>query len=501
MRTFIAAGVAALVCTACFGPPVSTPATRVTQESPIFVPPPANKVDILFMVDNSLSMDAMQAELRARFGSFLSVFDGLAANGIYPDLHIGVVTSDYGAGDKAKAGGCDASPGGQRGLLQAIGGAASGCSGPSGAPFIKYAYSDTGPTDNLPSGQSLAETFTCMATVGSRGCGFEHQLESVYAALTNVSENAGFLRDDAILAVVFVTNEDDGSAPPTAKIYEDDVALGGTHGAYDTFRQTRYGIACGSPLAEPPYAASMGPLVGCEPAPDLAGEMIGEEYDVSRYTTLFTQPKKRGGIKRDPMQQVILVGLDGPAMPVEVVTVRASSGSGVPPDVGYVNCSPVDGTSCVVRVQHVCQNAVQPAFFADPGVRLHSVITSAMNNVEASICGDDITRAPDFSGVLQKVADAIGRSLRPACVPALLSDSEHPDCVVEDVTVDDNGNDQITEIPRCDLAMGRFPCWRIEDKAACKDLSPQSLGVTIDRNGMDPPADAAQRVFCSTVAN
>jgi len=46
----------------------------------------------------------------------------------------------------------------------------------------------------------------------------------------------------------------------------------------------------------------------------------------------------------------------------------------------------------------------------------------------------------------------------------------------------------------------RFAC-RIEDKAACKDLSPQSLGVTIDRNGMDPPADAAQRVFCSTVAN
>ena len=103
--------------------------------------------------------------------------------------------------------------------------------------------------------------------------------------------------------------------------------------------------------------------------------------------------------------------------------------------------------------------------------------------------------------VLIDVANRIGQSLRPACIPALLSDSEHPDCVVEDVTVDDNGMDQIHEIPRCDLAMGSFPCWRVEDKAACKDLSPQSLGVTIDRNGVDPPADAAQRVFCSTVAN
>jgi len=301
---------------------------------------------------------------------------------------------------------------------------------------------------------------------------------------------------------VFVTNEDDGSAPPSTKIYENDVAAGAPHGAYDTYRQTRYGIACGAPLAGPPYAASVGPLLGCEPAPDLAGEMIGEEYDVSRYTTLFTQPKKRGGIKRDPTNQVIVVGLDGPHEPVQIVTVRASSGTGVPPDVAYVSCSPVDGVNCLVRVQHSCQNIVQPAFFADPAVRLHDVIASVgRKGFESSICGEDITKTPDFSQVLGDVAKAIGQGLQPACIPAILSDSEHPDCVVEDVVVDDNGNDQITEIPRCDLAMGRFPCWRVEDKAACKDSSPQSLGVTIDRNGADPPADAAQRVFCSTVAN
>ena len=63
MRICIAAVVAAAACTACFDPPVATPQTRVTQETPIRVPQnPQNKVDILFMVDNSLSMDAMQAE-------------------------------------------------------------------------------------------------------------------------------------------------------------------------------------------------------------------------------------------------------------------------------------------------------------------------------------------------------------------------------------------------------------------------------------------------------
>lgn len=203
------------------------------------------------------------------------------------------------------------------------------------------------------------------------------------------------------------------------------------------------------------------------------------------------------------MSQVILVGLDGPPAPVEVVTVRASSGAGTPPDVGYVSCSPVDGKSCLVRVQHVCQNPVAPAFFADPGVRLHAVIGAAPpgNAFEASICGDDPTRPPDFSQTLETVAERIGHGFLPACIPALLSDSEHPDCVVEDVTVNDDGSENVSEIPRCDLAMGAFPCWLVEDKPACKDSSPQSLGVTIERNGVDPPADATLRVFCSTLAN
>src|SRR3954470_14473657 len=52
------------------------------------------KVDLLLMIDNSTSMDAMQSELRARFAGFLQVFHQLAAMGTFVDLHIGVVTSD-----------------------------------------------------------------------------------------------------------------------------------------------------------------------------------------------------------------------------------------------------------------------------------------------------------------------------------------------------------------------------------------------------------------------
>ena len=52
-----------------FGPPFS-----ISQNA-------TNKMDILFMVDNSTSMDAMQTELRTRFPSFVQPFVDLAKSG------------------------------------------------------------------------------------------------------------------------------------------------------------------------------------------------------------------------------------------------------------------------------------------------------------------------------------------------------------------------------------------------------------------------------------
>src|SRR5206468_5214964 len=96
-----------------------------------------NKVDILFMVDNSNSMDAMQAELRKKFPQFFQVFSKLAQEGTLADLQIGVVTSDFGAGATG-APGCMPSPGGQQGKLQGIGAVANKCIGakPTATPAV-----------------------------------------------------------------------------------------------------------------------------------------------------------------------------------------------------------------------------------------------------------------------------------------------------------------------------------------------------------------------------
>ncbi|HEY2745096.1 MAG TPA: hypothetical protein VGL86_10755 [Polyangia bacterium] len=524
---------------ACLSPPVASPRTTVTQESTgNFGQDIKSKVDILFMIDNSISMDPMQIELRQRFGDFFQVFQDLAdTDGTFADLHIGVVTSDYGAGDLA-GNGCDASPGGQRGLLQTIPSPKAtnpptGCLPPVGKPYIAYAFGSGtaagAPTTNLPNGTdaaALVDEFTCMASVGAAGCGFEHQLESVYAALHDHADtdNAGFLRADALLAVVFVTNEDDGSAPPAAKFYENNGDTSGTTalGQFTTYRQTRFAVDCG---AKPiPYGMPDDMLTDCAPAPNPTADP-SLAYDVSRYISFFTKPAALGGVKVDP-NDVILVGIMGPTAPFQTRLI-------VPGSTQYQDCpSPMLSSSCLEALDHSCTNHVQPGFFADPAVRLAAVIGSAANQQISSICGDDVNATPDFTSAMKKVGELIGKALQPACINAPVASRRDgtPDCVVEDVTTNGDGSTHTAIIPSCAENGDAPPCWQLVDllsqyqmqgcvvppamsppscklPASCQpvtnpvDGTQQLASIAIDRGGVPAAANTAAHVDCATIAS
>ena len=263
---------------ACFSPPVASPRTTVTQEKRVRIGQNLkNKVDVLFMVDNSSSMDPMQLELRQRFGDFFKVFEDLAASGTYADLHIGVVTSDYGAGDSAEPGatstvGCQVSPGGQKGILQTVPSPNAtnpppNCQAARGRavhrlrvrrrrPAPPTCRTATTPPRWSPSSPAWRRSAprAAASSISSSRC---------TRRCTTPIENKGFLRSDALLTVVFVTNEDDGSAPPSAKFYEaagSDPSGGGTYGQYTTYRQTRFAVDCGGqPI---PYGMPLRPAHG-----------------------------------------------------------------------------------------------------------------------------------------------------------------------------------------------------------------------------------------------
>jgi hypothetical protein len=92
---------------------------------------------------------------------------------------------------------------------------------PPGQPFINFEA-------NVSDAAQTAVQFGCIAKLGKNGCGLEQQLEAMYKALAPSSEvfsrntrgqgsppgtNIGFLRDDAVLTVVHVSDEEDCSIP------------------------------------------------------------------------------------------------------------------------------------------------------------------------------------------------------------------------------------------------------------------------------------------------
>ncbi|HEY2746701.1 MAG TPA: hypothetical protein VGL86_18860 [Polyangia bacterium] len=439
MRAFIlvaAAGLAAAACTS--RRTVGQPSLSVVDQTLTFAP--HDKVDILFMIDDSNSMAPKQARLQASFPTLVQRIQQLASSGAPASFHIGVVDSDLGAADDVQA--C-AKAGGDGGKLRTAASSQSAnapadCAGfqlPDDTPYIDYdSAKGTSNTGTL----AVADAFSCLASVGDNGCGFEAQLESVYQALVP-GVNPGFLRDDALLVVAWLTDEDDCSAPPDTTLFDNTPEAMAKWGVLQSFRCTQFGITCdGAPLdGSPLMAQSCAPSVG------------GPLFDVSRYTGLFGV----GGVKADPAD-VLLVSIAAPPTPFTVDVTSPCSGQATV-------------ASCPV-LEHSCVSADDPQIFGDPAVRLSAVMSSTVNSVSASICDDD-------DALLGSVADAMEARMRAGCLPGAVVDLTDTGCTVSVGGVD---------TARCD-GSERLPCWDLVQDAGCPArMTPggaqQTLRFTVD---------------------
>lgn len=130
-------------------------------------------LDVLWIVDNSGSMDESLQRLNDQFDLFINAFISLGL-----DYHIGVVTTDM---DNPA----------QSGKLQ-------------GSPL----YIDTGTANP-------EKEFSEVANVGSGGSGDEQGLAASHDALSAplvTTDNAGFLRADSVVSVIIVSDENDSSS-------------------------------------------------------------------------------------------------------------------------------------------------------------------------------------------------------------------------------------------------------------------------------------------------
>jgi hypothetical protein len=227
-----------------------------------------DKVDLLFVVDNSGSMREEQVSLQREFPKLINVLTTglrLDPNGnpaIDPktgmpyepfppaeNLHLGVVSSDMGLVGIPGIPGCDGL--GDDGIMNNIPDTAVGGCMASYPRFISYLA-------GVNDAATTANDFGCIASLGTEGCGFEQQLEAALKGLwpsvdtdpeTGATyepnrvlflgdsmgfgqlghgdvENAGFLRNDiqmgiSLIAIILVSDEEDCSSADTSHFLPD----------------------------------------------------------------------------------------------------------------------------------------------------------------------------------------------------------------------------------------------------------------------------------------
>jgi hypothetical protein len=209
--------------------------------------PEGTQLDVLFVVDNSNSMEAKQKSLTAAFPYFLSTLLSYKV-----DLHLGVVSTDMGAGDYNLPS-CETT-GGDGGKLIYSPRTYTNCPVPKD-PYI----TDSGSKSNV-SGDLVTQAFECIATLGSGGCGFEQPLASVKKALDGKT-NPGFLRTGSVLAVIVLSDEDDCSAVDT-KLYDpSQTGLTDPLGPLTSFRCFEFGVTC-----DTNGRTTYGTRSGCKPS-------------------------------------------------------------------------------------------------------------------------------------------------------------------------------------------------------------------------------------------
>jgi hypothetical protein len=177
------------------------------------------KVDFLFVIDNSPSMAFAQQNLKNSFPGFLKVLgDNLEAN----DFQIMVVDTDSRDVERAPD--------------EAV--VVDRCIDTLGAGRRTNGETDEecGLADSqrfVTVGQPEAEldaTFSCMASVGTQGDDREQQVGALLAAVSPAENDAGgcnetFLRRDAILVVTIITNTDDQETLRNPQDWYDELLL------------------------------------------------------------------------------------------------------------------------------------------------------------------------------------------------------------------------------------------------------------------------------------
>jgi hypothetical protein len=187
-------------------------------------------VDLLFVIDNSTSMDDYQVALAAAFPSFADAI--IAALPPGTNLHVGVTSTEMGYSNSGSTTNCEATGNGlpQEDFYTTPDVMDTGTNGAQGRLYVAdgmpYFEIDTdAPAAEV---QALRDWFSAAAHIGEGGSNVEMSSAAAGWATdpANAATNAGFIRDEgAVLVLFFLQDEPDQSDAPNMTMAETGAAM------------------------------------------------------------------------------------------------------------------------------------------------------------------------------------------------------------------------------------------------------------------------------------
>jgi hypothetical protein len=416
--------------------------------------PLSNRLDLMFVVDDSLTMADEQAALIAAVPDLLAAL--ASEDGGLPDLHVGVVSSSMGTGENATT--CADHEGAW--LQGEFGTCLDGVS----------EYLTTEPANFLG---TLGSEVACLLDVGTSGCGFEQHLEAMRTAL---ARDDGFVRPGVPLAVVIIADEDDCSARPTKETDFFDPTQDSADaelGFFDGWRCWEFGVVCNGDDPEPrdmPHDGTTSVPGTSSPREDCAPREDSEYLEpVGGYVDALRELKPDG--------DVFVAVITGDDTPIAVREID-SDGDLVVDRALVPSCE----STTYGEVAPATRLAALAAAFDDRGRHL-------------GLCDAEDGLAAD--------AEALGAALRrdaggPACLVGAVRDVDadavgiQPACEVEDEL-----DDAVRRIPACADSGGALPCFTIGTDEACDgDARPSGLTVEVDYGDGAPDPGTTRVVRC-----
>jgi hypothetical protein len=435
------------VCGCGDSPPEPAPPERVTVVE--LTATPSRDLDLLLVLGDTVGLIARQ---RALAVGLPAVFDHLQAGLGGPlNLHVGVITTDMGTRAAASPtpgpaigqigqGGCAGS--GKAGVLQTF------AAQLTGRFLIDVEQAGGGRARNYT--DPLVDTLVRMTSAGAGGCRFGQPLAAMRAALDMNPTNAGFLRPDAALGVIFLGDVDDCSATTTQVFSSASPGLG----ELSSFRCTRFGVTCAEGGGTPDAMSEPGAKAGC--GANASSTLI---EGIEGYSDFLR------GMKPDP-RRVVVAGIVAPPEPLAVELRPTSSGGSAPALTHVCSYPEIGGGSSA----------------ANPAPRMRDFLGSFVDrSVHRSIC-----EADPADGTL-RIAELLRRAMGSPCVDGQLADMDpvapdlQVDCVVDELTVPTGRT-----IAPCAADAAARPCWRLEaDAAVC--TSAQHLKLVVERDEAPDP--------------